>query len=135
LTSAADGTSPVLDHVQVAAPPGCEPAARHFYGDLLGLEEIEKPAGLRAAGGVWFALSGSQLHIGVDPAFAPAVKAHPALRVTGAQLEGLAVRLQADGAPVAWDDRLLDVRRFFTADPWGNRLELLAVNAGDKTGR
>lgn len=28
-----------LDHVQVAAPPGCEGQARRFYGDLLGLAE------------------------------------------------------------------------------------------------
>ena len=26
---------PYLDHVQVAAPPGCEARARHFYGELL----------------------------------------------------------------------------------------------------
>jgi catechol 2,3-dioxygenase-like lactoylglutathione lyase family enzyme len=32
-----------LDHVQVAAPAGCEDDARAFYGVLLGLEEIEKP--------------------------------------------------------------------------------------------
>ena len=32
-----------IDHVQVAAPPGCEAAARAFYGGLLGLEEIPKP--------------------------------------------------------------------------------------------
>ena len=32
-----------LDHVQIAAPCGCEPEARRFYGELLGLPEIEKP--------------------------------------------------------------------------------------------
>jgi catechol 2,3-dioxygenase-like lactoylglutathione lyase family enzyme len=36
-----------LDHVQVAAPVGCEHAARDFYGRLLGLEEIEKAAAPR----------------------------------------------------------------------------------------
>jgi hypothetical protein len=29
---------------------------------------------------------------------------------------------------VSWDDALTDVRRFFTEDPWGNRLELMAVS-------
>ena len=43
-----------LDHVQVAAPPGCEEAARAFYGELLGLPEVAKPESLRAAGGAWF---------------------------------------------------------------------------------
>jgi catechol 2,3-dioxygenase-like lactoylglutathione lyase family enzyme len=44
-----------VDHVQVAAPPGCEAEARRFYGELLGLAEIAKPESLAAAGGVWFA--------------------------------------------------------------------------------
>ena len=34
-------------------------------------------------------------------------------------------RLAAAGAPVQWDDALPSQRRFFTADPWGKRLELL----------
>jgi hypothetical protein len=25
---------PYLDHVEIASPPGCEAAARHFYGEL-----------------------------------------------------------------------------------------------------
>jgi hypothetical protein len=69
---------PVLDHVQVAAPPRCEAAAREFYGELLGLVEVEKPDSLRGRGGVWF----QQLHVGVEEEFRPARKAHPALRAT-----------------------------------------------------
>jgi catechol 2,3-dioxygenase-like lactoylglutathione lyase family enzyme len=120
---------PVLDHVQVAAPAGCEPKARRFYGDLLGLVEVEKPPVLTQRGGMWFALGGgAQLHVGVAEDFAPAVKAHPGLRIeTIARLEMLARRLAAIGAPVVWDSELPGVRRFFTADPFGNRLELLAV--------
>jgi catechol 2,3-dioxygenase-like lactoylglutathione lyase family enzyme len=108
-----------LDHVQVAAPPGCEADARRFYGDLLGLAEVPKPEPLRARGGVWF----EQLHVGVEPDFAPARKAHPALRAD--DLDAVAERLAAAGAPVQWDESLPGVRRFYTADPWGNRLELL----------
>jgi len=115
-----------LDHVQVAAPPGCEAAARAFYGGLLGLPEVEKPEPMRASGGVWFALGGQQLHVGVEEPFAPAAKAHPGLSVGEPQLEVLAARLRAAGAPVTWDDRLPGVRRFYTADPFGNRLELKA---------
>jgi catechol 2,3-dioxygenase-like lactoylglutathione lyase family enzyme len=116
-----------LDHVQIAAPPGCEAQARHFYGELLGLPELEKPPPLQPRGGVWFTLAGAQLHIGVEPDFRPARKAHPALRVDGAELEQLARRLSDGGAPVRWDDELPHVRRFFTDDPWGNRLELVGA--------
>lgn len=115
-----------LDHVQVAAPPGCEAEARAFYGRLLGLPELEKPAGLAGRGGAWFACGARQLHVGVAADFAPATKAHPALAVdSAAGLDALAERLTGAGAPVHWADELPGVRRFFTEDPWGNRLELL----------
>jgi catechol 2,3-dioxygenase-like lactoylglutathione lyase family enzyme len=113
--------------VQLAAPPGCEEAARRFFGELLGLDEIEKPESLRARGGVWFSLGRGQLHIGVDAAFTPATKAHPAFGVRGDDIERLAETLAGAGQPVIWDDSLPGVRRFYTADPWGNRIELLAT--------
>ncbi len=122
-------TAPALDHVQVAAPAGCEARARWFYGELLGLDEVEKPSPLAGRGGVWFALAGgAQLHVGVAPAaFAPALKAHPGLRLPDARaLEALASRLEAARVGVTWDHALPGVHRFFTADPFGNRLELLA---------
>jgi catechol 2,3-dioxygenase-like lactoylglutathione lyase family enzyme len=120
-----------LHHVQVAAPEGCEPAARAFYGDLLGLTELAKPAELRARGGAWFGLGdggAQQLHVGVERDFMAARKAHPALAVVSIpELEALAQRLAAAGAPVVWDESIPAVRRFYTADPWGNRIELLAA--------
>jgi catechol 2,3-dioxygenase-like lactoylglutathione lyase family enzyme len=116
-----------LDHVQVAAPPGCEAAARDFYGGLLGLPEVDKPEPMRASGGAWFSLGAQQLHVGVVEAHVPAGKAHPGLAVSEEELDALAARLQAAGAPVTWDDRFPDVRRFYTADPFGNRIELLAA--------
>jgi catechol 2,3-dioxygenase-like lactoylglutathione lyase family enzyme len=125
-----DEEAPALDHVQVAAPASCEQQARRFYGELLGLAEVDKPPGLRDRGGVWFALAGgTQLHVGVAAeGFTPAVKAHPGLRIaTVARLEVLGRRLAAVGARVEWDSSLPGVRRFFTADPFGNRLELLAI--------
>ena len=119
------GGEQALDHVQVAAPVGCEPEARRFYGDLLGLSEIEKPDALRGRGGVWFRVGRQQLHIGADQSFVPAHKAHPALRVTAAELDAIAGRLHAAGVEVGWDHALADQLRFYAHDPWGNRIELL----------
>lgn len=113
-----------LDHVQIAAPPGCEEAARHFYGALLGLAEVEKPDSLCARGGVWFAVGEQQLHVGVEEEFRAARKAHPALRMAAEKLDSLAHRLAQAGAVVRWDDDLPGVLRFFSEDPWGNRIEL-----------
>ena len=117
-----------LDHVQVAAPDGCEDAARRFYGVLLGLEELEKPPLLAARGGAWFRLGAQELHVGVADDFVAAGKAHPALRVASVEaLEALAARLGAEGLEVAWPDprEIPDTSRFFVHDPWGNRLELV----------
>ena len=118
-----------LDHVQVTAPAGCEDEARRFYGDLLGLVELEKPPVLAARGGVWFRVGPHELHVGIADPFAPALKAHPALRVaSGDDLEALADRLETTGFPVRWADprEIPGVVRFFVDDPWGNRVELVA---------
>jgi len=112
---------PALDHVQVAMPAGGEDEARGFYGDLLGMSEVEKPESLRANGGVWFA---ERLHLGVEAPFAPARKAHPAF-VTD-DLDAIAERLARAHRPVVWDTRLPGTRRLYTADPFGNRIELIA---------
>jgi len=119
-----------LDHVQLAAPPGCEPEARRFYAELLGLVEVAKPEPLRGRGGVWFSIGAQQLHIGVEESFSPARKAHPALRVAPDALDRLAERLTRADAKVTWDNALPEARRFYTEDPWGNRVELLADASG-----
>jgi catechol 2,3-dioxygenase-like lactoylglutathione lyase family enzyme len=111
--------------VQVAAPVDSEDAARRFYSGLLGLSELEKPKALRARGGVWFACGAHQLHVGVAADFSPATKAHPALRVARGDLDQLAERLSEAGVKMQWDDTIPSVRRFYIADPWGNRIELV----------
>ena len=114
-----------LDHVQIAAPAGCEAAARRFFGEIVGLAEIQKPEPLRARGGAWFALGERQLHVGVEADFEPARKAHVALRLGAADLDVLAARLTSADFPVTWDDSLPGERRFYSEDPWGNRIEFL----------
>ena len=110
-----------FDHVQIAAPQGCEAEARHFFGTVLGLQELEKPEPLRARGGCWFSVGTRQLHVGVEKEFRPAAKAHPAFAVT--DIDATFSALQQANVSCAWDDALGGVRRFYAADPWGNRLE------------
>ena len=110
-----------IDHLQIAAPKGCEPAARRSLGDLLGLEEIEKPAPLHLRGGCWFKIGSRQLHIGIEEPFQPTIKAHPAFSVS--DIDSIFELLQAQGFRCVWDEALARIRRFYTNDPWGNRLE------------
>jgi len=112
-----------IDHVQLAVPPGSEDEARHFFGGVLGLEELPKPEPLAAHGGAWFACGDQQLHVGVEADFSPARKAHPALSVS--RYDELQERLRAAGVGLTDDDSIPGLRRCYVADPWGNRIELV----------
>ncbi len=107
-----------LDHVQLAMPAGGEDAARAFYAGKLGLCEIDKPAALAGRGGCWFSGGGVNLHLGVEEPFRPAQKAHPALVVDDLD----AAQVALSGGEIS---ELPGVRRFFVADPFGNRIEIM----------
>ena len=111
-----------LDHVQIAIPAAGEDQARGFYAGLLGMTEVPKPANLSPSG-CWFTGGAVSLHIGVDPDFRPARKAHPALLVD--DLGGLRARLAAAGCVIREDKPVSGHARFFTEDPFGNRIELM----------
>lgn len=123
----------LLHHVQVSMPRGQEAAARRFYGDALGLTEVDKPAALAARGGCWFRSHEgehvtAEIHLGVEEPFAPAQKAHPALVVESAgELESMAARIQGVGCEVSWIERdtFAGFVRFHARDPFGNRLEVM----------
>jgi len=77
----------------------------------------------RQARRVWFRSGTLWLHLGVDPDFRPARKAHPALLVKG--LADLAERCRAAGYPPTTDEPLEGFNRVYVSDPFGNRIELL----------
>ncbi len=112
-----------IDHVQLAMPVGEESKARRFYAELLGLPEVPKPAHLILRGGVWFEGTSVKIHLGVDPAFRPARKAHPGLLVTN--LVELTAALRAAGHEVVQGEPLDGYSHVYLDDPFGNRLELL----------
>ncbi len=113
-----------VDHVQLAIPTGGENAARAFWVGLLGFSEETKPPALAARGGAWFrSAAGVVVHVGVDPIFVPATKAHPAFVVR--DLDALVAVLEAADHPVRWDHELPGVRRLHVSDPFGNRIELI----------
>ena len=117
-----------LDHFQLAMPPGEEETARGFYRDILGLIEIPKPQNLQARGGCWFEGPTVQLHLGVQPDFSPARKGHPAFLVF--DLAALQEQLELAGVAVIPDQAVPGVRRFYAADPFGNRLEFIQDGDG-----
>ena len=115
-----------LDHVQLAMPSGQEEAAVEFYQGLLGVPRVPKPPRLAARGGCWFERGDLKVHLGVDPDFRPARKAHPALIVSS--LEELVSSLTRAGVPVVDDEPLDGYNRVYVDDPFGNRIELMERN-------
>ena len=115
-----------IDHVQLAMSPGGEERARAFYCGVLGLTEVPKPPPLAARGGCWFQSDAVRVHLGVEPDFQPATKAHPAFVVAG--LRELVARCRQDGHHVV-DEPLPGYARVYVDDPFGNRLELMEPEA------
>jgi catechol 2,3-dioxygenase-like lactoylglutathione lyase family enzyme len=116
-----------IDHIQLAMPAGEEDRARACFGELLGMREQEKPPLLAGRGGCWFTAGSAILHVGVEPDFRPQRKAHPAFCVT--DVDQLAERFAQAGLKVEWDEAVPGRKRFYTADPFGNRLEF--IRSGD----
>lgn len=113
-----------IDHVLIAMPAGREVEARKFYGELLGIQEMVKPAELARRGGCWFESGALKVHLGVDKNFVPARKAHTAFIVEG--LGELVKKIGAAGYKVEDEDEPIEgCDRRHVWDPFGNRLELI----------
>ncbi|MCH2156261.1 MAG: hypothetical protein MK080_09685 [Opitutales bacterium] len=117
-----------LDHLQLAMPAGEEEKARRFFAGVFGMSEQQKPEPLASRGGCWFRKGSVILHIGVDTPFVPQQKAHPAFIVE--DLDSIERALKERGHRVVWDDSLPNRKRFYTEDPFGNRIEILQEGDG-----
>lgn len=131
-----------LHHVQVSMPRGQEEEARRFYGEALGLQEVQKPPSLRGRGGCWFrAMDGNvvlaEIHLGIDEPFVPATKAHPGL-VCGSlgELEAVAERVERRGYDLSWTERdtFEGYIRFHARDGFGNRVEVMTPRSATSLG-
>ena len=111
------------DHMQLAMPAGKEDLARSFYADILGMTEISKPPERFDRGGVWFASDSVALHLGVDPDFQAAKKAHPALLCN--DYAGLLTRLRDADVDVLIESAPGGIDHAYVHDPFGNRIELI----------
>lgn len=87
------------------------------------LAEVPKPDNLVKRGGVWFESGVIKVHLGVEPDFRPARKAHPAFLVN--DLKSLVAHLEQAGITIVRDEPLTGFDRVHVSDPFGNRIELL----------
>lgn len=92
--------------------------------------EIPKPNNLKTRGGCWFKIDSLEVHIGIQKDFIPAPKAHPGFTVNA--LAPLKLQLQKAGYAIHEDAPINGRSRFFTNDPFGNRIEFLAFDKSIK---
>ena len=103
-------------------------AARAFYGDLLGLEELERPAEIaERIAGAWYRIGGSELHVFERPDFEPyagPIGPHVALRA--ADFDATVARLREHGCQFVFgpDRDSTGVARVILRDPTGNTVEI-----------
>jgi catechol 2,3-dioxygenase-like lactoylglutathione lyase family enzyme len=113
-----------VHHAQITIPRGAEAQARHFYCDVLGLSETEKPAALQGRGGFWLQVGEAQVHVGTeDGVERRSTKAHVAYEVT--DLATCRARLAREGVAILDGVPIPGYERFEIRDPFGNRVEFL----------
>ena len=110
-----------LHHAQVFYPPGEEARARRFYGEALGLEELERPITMFNAG-IWYAAPPGHVHLSADDELGLHPRRHFALRVD--DLDALVSKLRGSGARFEEADPIPGWRRIYVFDPFGNKIEL-----------
>jgi len=123
-----------IHHVQIFVPKELEQTARHFYGEVLGLQEVPKPAAFAGLGGAWYQCGANQLHLSImrnveDNRTSPRHVCYMVADLAEAER----VLRQADVAIIP-DDRPHDQwTRFFVRDPGGNYIEIAEMNKPKNT--
>ena len=117
-----------INHVTIAVPAGEHDKVRAFYGGLLGLEEIPRPAALNAVYDLmWFRFLDILLHLDFTPPWTqPAENRHLAFEVE--DLPAVRRYLEGHGANIREAVIMPDRERFYLLDPFGNYFELIELH-------
>ena len=113
-----------LHHVNVTVPLELEAATKEFYGQILGLEQVPKPAAARQSG-AWYQIGDTQLHLSVEDEPRSSLSSrHICFAVSDL---GTAERnFREAGVEIISDPRPVPgTQRFYVRDPGGNQLEIV----------
>ena len=113
-----------LHHVNVIVSPELEAATKEFYGSVLGLQQVPKPAASRQSG-AWYQIGAAQLHLSVEDEGGGS----PSSRHVCFTVDDLAAteeRFRDAGVEIVPDPRPIPgTQRFYVRDPGGNQLEIV----------
>ena len=114
-----------IHHVNVTVPKSLEEAAKHFYGVVMGLEEVPKPEGSRSRVGAWYQLGAMQLHLSIEEPLGQDCVSKRHVCYTVRDLAEAEERFRRAGVEILPDDLPAPGwSRFYVRDPGGNRLEI-----------
>jgi len=112
-------------HVNVTVPKSLEEAAKHFYGVVMGLQEVPKPESSRGRGGAWYQLGQMQLHLSIEEPLGENCVSKRHVCYTVGNLAEAEKRFRDAGVEIFPDDLPTPGwSRFYVRDPGGNRLEI-----------
>lgn len=115
-----------LHHVNVTVPAELETAAKTFYGVVLGLKQIPKPATSRLSG-AWYEIGESQLHLSVDnEGHGHVSSGHVCFAIS--DLAEAEQKFHEAGVEIIPEPNPSS-SRFFVRDPGGNLLEIAQASA------
>jgi catechol 2,3-dioxygenase-like lactoylglutathione lyase family enzyme len=116
-----------INHVTISVPAGEHAKVRHFYGEILGLEEIPRPDSLNAVYDLmWFKFLDILFHLDFTPPWTtPAENRHVAIEIQ--DLPSVRFYLEMQGATIREAVVMPDRDRFYLLDPFGNYFELLEL--------
>ncbi|MGZ8843191.1 MAG: VOC family protein [Pyrinomonadaceae bacterium] len=115
-----------LHHVNVTVPAELEAATKHFYGSVLGLRQVPKPAAARQTG-AWYQIGDNQLHLSVEDETNELSSRHVCFWVS--DLADAEKRFHDAGVEILPDPRPIPgTARFYVRDPGGNQLEIVQAD-------
>lgn len=113
-----------LQHVNVTVPASLEEAAKTFYGELLGLQQIEKPDGPRKYVGAWYQMGESQLHLSIED-LARNQESNRHVCYSVSDIASALSTFRTAGVEVVSEEQLVNGgSRFFVRDPAANLIEI-----------
>ncbi len=121
-----------IHHVNVTVPRAVEQQAKHFYGAVMGLPEMPKPAESRARGGAWYQLGSLQLHLSIEDGLGENCLSKRHVCYTVESLAQAEETFRSAGVEILPDERPVSGwLRFYVRDPGGNRLEIAQATSNE----
>jgi catechol 2,3-dioxygenase-like lactoylglutathione lyase family enzyme len=114
-----------ISHIQITVPAAAEEDSKRFYRDVLGLEEIPKPASSKSRGGAWFRRGSVEVHLSVEDAAAGNNSSRRHICYLVADLAQAEIGLSNADVEIIPDDRpIIGWQRFYVRDPGANKIEI-----------